>query len=120
MLMIPLLTLNLHDSVESDLRVSLVNNEWCVPTRPPFSSLFSQPRIIDLSVQSTLAEFYLHDNLRYRGVKSDLRISREQRVGGSLLGHRSRRSFFSPGSSTSTSSVRSLNPLSFVNSWWLP
>ncbi|GFW25285.1 sodium-dependent multivitamin transporter [Trichonephila clavipes] len=38
------MTLNLHDSVESDLRVSLVNNGWCIPTRPPFSSLFPQPR----------------------------------------------------------------------------
>ncbi|GFU63083.1 hypothetical protein TNCV_4123231 [Trichonephila clavipes] len=38
-----------------------------------------------------------------------MRLSREQRVGGSLLGYRSRHSFFSPGSSTSASSVHSLN-----------
>ncbi|GFV28271.1 hypothetical protein TNCV_3368611 [Trichonephila clavipes] len=47
------MTLNLHDSVESDLRVSLVNNGWCVPTRSPFSL---QPRIIDLRGSSPLAE----------------------------------------------------------------
>ncbi|GFV11030.1 retrovirus-related Pol polyprotein from transposon 17.6 [Trichonephila clavipes] len=60
----------------------------------------------------------LHNNLRYRGVESDLCVSLANNglVGASLIG----RSFFSPGSSTSASSVRSLNPLSFVNSWWLP
>ncbi|GFW80595.1 hypothetical protein TNCV_3234471 [Trichonephila clavipes] len=47
--------------------------------------------------------------LRYRSVECDLRVPRGQRVGGSLLGHRSRHSSFSPGSSTSASSVRSLN-----------
>ncbi|GFW80594.1 hypothetical protein TNCV_3234461 [Trichonephila clavipes] len=36
-------------------------------------------------------------------------LSRGQRVGGSLLSHRSRHSSFSPGSSTSASSVHSLN-----------
>ncbi|GFU90516.1 hypothetical protein TNCV_2574491 [Trichonephila clavipes] len=44
---------------------------WCVPTRPPFSSLFLQPRIIDLrSLNSNLL-----NSLRYRGVESDLRVS---------------------------------------------
>ncbi|GFW14594.1 hypothetical protein TNCV_2359181 [Trichonephila clavipes] len=40
------MTPNLHDSVESDLRVSLVNNGWWVPIRPLLFSLlaiFSAP-----------------------------------------------------------------------------
>ncbi|GFX30775.1 hypothetical protein TNCV_1181531 [Trichonephila clavipes] len=42
-----------------------------VPIRPPFSSLFLQPRIIDLRSLNP----DLHNNLRYRGVESDLRVS---------------------------------------------
>ncbi|GFW76900.1 hypothetical protein TNCV_2030051 [Trichonephila clavipes] len=88
---------NLHDSTESDLRVCLVDNGLV----GPYSA----------TVLVTLSSAPDH---------RPPRLSREQRIGGSLLGHRSRHSPFSPGSSTSASSVRSLNPPFFVNSWWLP
>ncbi|GFW17034.1 hypothetical protein TNCV_2761581 [Trichonephila clavipes] len=75
------MTLNLHDSVESDLRVSLVNNGFvgsysstvlvthssAPDHRPPLAEFKS-------SQQSQLNS-NLHNNLRYRGVESDLRVS---------------------------------------------
>ncbi|GFY03478.1 retrovirus-related Pol polyprotein from transposon 17.6 [Trichonephila clavipes] len=115
---------NLHNNlryrgVESDLRVSLVNNGLVGPYSATVLVTLSSapdhppPRLAPGSSTSASSvrslNSNLHNNLRYRGVESDLRVSREQRVGGSLLGHRSRHSFFSPGSSTSASSVRSLN-----------
>ncbi|GFX81298.1 hypothetical protein TNCV_2512871 [Trichonephila clavipes] len=97
--------------VLSDLRVSLWTTGWWVPTRPPSSSLPSAPDHRPARLESTRSILIFTIILRYRSVESDLRVSLEQRIGGSLLGHRSRYSPFSSGSSTSSSSVRSLNPL---------
>ncbi|GFY08658.1 hypothetical protein TNCV_810911 [Trichonephila clavipes] len=108
----------LHDNVESDLRVSFVNTSFV----GPYSATVLIARFSLSPGSSTYASSVrslnpnLHNNLR--SMLSDLRVSL---VNNGYVGPYSAtvlvsRFSLSPRSSTSASSVRSLNPLSFVNS----